>query len=302
MLEEIAPSTTSMSVMPYNDKPSIDETYTAYSEDPAGTSRWLSGIDPFLGESARMQHLARAAARLLDLPSPLLIHGETGTGKGILARWLHHHGPRSRRPFIDVGCAGLDRTTLEHELFGYALDDGTVKPGLFEVAQGGTVFLDEIGDLDPEIQIQLAEVVERGLSQRSGESPGPPAAVWLLVSSNLDLEDLMTRCHPRFLEHLLTLEIPPLRDRPEDIPLLADSILRRLAAEMQSGGALTSARDGRPSLSAPAVQMLQGHSWRGNIRELKNVLERAFLLGAAPEIGTRDIQFDSLDSGRPREW
>jgi DNA-binding NtrC family response regulator len=247
--------------------------------------------DPFLGGGAAIRELAEKAKRVLDAARPVLIQGETGTGKGVLAAWLHANGPRSEEVFVDLNCAGLTRELLETELFGHekgaftgAIAD---KTGLFETADGGTLFLDEIGDVDAQVQPKLLKVLEGGGFRRLGDVRDRRADVWLVAATHQDLSRLVEQ--NRFRSDLyyristILLRLPSLRDRAEDLPVLADHFLRRVAGEI-----------GRqpPSLSAGAMRRLRSHSWPGNIRELRNVLERAVLLTHAAVLEADDLGFD----------
>jgi len=259
-------------------------------------SRRTAGeFDPFIGRSARIRELARTASGFAASDSPVRIHGETGTGKGVLARWLHRHGPRAAGAFIDVGCAGLDTEHLCRELFGYhrGARSGTVmtKAGLLEVAHRGTLFLDEIGDVDPRVQSMLRRVLEQKRFRRLGEVREREVDVRLITASNRDMERLTQQGRLRNDLRIssLPLEIPPLRDRREDLPLLAHDILRRLCPE--------AARP--PVLSARALKAIRHYAWPGNIRELRNVLERAVLLGSSRVLAPRDLHFDTCRLGIP---
>lgn len=251
-------------------------------------SRWLGEIDPFLGESASMRHLAALAVRNLSSTDPILILGETGTGKGVLARWLHIQGPRAEESFVDVDCASSP-SILEREIFG--AQNGSVstaiknppEQALLAQAHGGTMFLDEVAMLDDRLELRLFEalVARHDASRDDGE----PLDVRLIMSSNRPpaaLESLLDR---ELWRSVRPLEIPPLRERPDDIPYLAQHLLRQLAG---------TAAAAPPSISAQAFRRLVDHPWPGNIRELKMVLERALLLGDPREIQSEDLYFESF--------
>jgi DNA-binding NtrC family response regulator len=234
-------------------------------------------IDPFVGESRVVGELHEQAARVLEADRPVLIQGETGTGKGVLASWLHRHGPRRDEAFVDLNCAGLNRELLETELFGHEKGAFTgavaAKTGLFESADGGTLFLDEIGDVDLQVQPKLLKVLEDGRFRRLGEVRDRTARVWLIAATHQDMAGLVAQ--RRFREDLfyristIPLRLPALRERVEDIPALAEQFLRRISAELGRRA---------PAISPAALRRLQAHAWPGNIRELRNVLERAVLL------------------------
>lgn len=263
------------------------------------TLRAREPLDPFLGESPAIRALAEQARRVLAADRPVLIRGETGAGKGVLAAWLHRNGPRSEECFLDLNCAGLNRELLETELFGHErgafTGAVTSKIGLLEVADRGTLFLDEIGDVDLQVQPKLLKVLEEGRFRRLGDVDDRQVDVWLVAATHQDLatsvEEKRFRSDLYFRISTILLRLPPLRERVEDIPILAEHFLRRCAAEL-----------GRTAfeLSPGAVRRLQAHSWPGNIRELRNVLERAALLSAGSELEAGDFGFD-LGQGTPAD-
>jgi DNA-binding NtrC family response regulator len=249
-------------------------------------------VNPFLGTSPAIQELAEKARRALVGDRPVLIRGETGTGKGVLAEWLHEHGARSGESFLDLNCAGLSRELLETELFGHEKGAFTgavsAKIGLLEAADRGTLFLDEIGDVDLQVQPKLLKVLEEGRFRRLGEVGDRRADVWLVAATHQDLGRLVEQKKFRsdlyFRISTILLPLPPLRERLEDIPLLAEQFLLRISAEL-----------GRPpaaGLSSAAIRRLQAHSWPGNIRELRNVLERAVLMNESSALDPADLGFD----------
>ena len=233
-------------------------------------------IDPFKGISAAIRRLAEQARRVSNAESTVLIQGETGSGKGVLAAWLHNNGPRSDEAFVDMNCAGFSRELLETELFGHekgAFTGATAsKMGLFEVAHRGTVFLDEIGDMDPQIQPKLLKVLEDKRFRRLGEVRDRQVDIRLIAASHQDLNALVEQKKFRsdlyFRISTIPLFVPPLRERVEDIPQLAQNLLDRIAADTGRGGL---------RLSPDAESRLEKYSWPGNIRELRNALERAAL-------------------------
>lgn len=257
-------------------------------------------LDPFAGNSAGIRQLAAAAPKLAEADSPVLIQGETGSGKGVLARWLHEHGGRAEEPFTDINCAGLSPEFLESELFGHQrgafTGAATNKPGLLEVAHRGTVFLDEIGDVDLRVQPMLLKVLEEKRFRRLGDVRERQVNVRLLAASHQDLSALVREKRFRsdlyFRINTLTIVIPPLRDRQEDIPVLADNILQHLAAQMGRP---------KPKLQPSAVKALQRYLWPGNIRELRNVLERAVLLSSSRELKPKDLNFEAAGPVEPEE-
>lgn len=258
-------------------------------------------IDPLAGDSPAICALAEQARKVTGTDSPVLILGETGTGKSLLAQWLHRNGPRADEPFVDLNCAGLSPDFLESELFGHEKGafTGAVqrKQGLLEVADGGTVFLDEIGDVDPRVQPKLLKVLEEKRFRRMGSVKERGVDIALIAATHHDLARRVHEGHFRndlyFRINSIPLTMPALRDRKQDIPGLARSLLGHL---------------GRPQvqLTADAEQALIPHDWPGNIRELRNVLERAVLLCDNHQIRARDLRFEAshlapdaaIDTGR----
>lgn len=260
-------------------------------KERANRSRRLREIvDPFVGTSAAISCLAELAARVASADSPVLIHGETGSGKGVLARWIHDHSSRCDEPFLDLNCAGLTRELLETELFGHEKGafTGAVssKPGLFEVAHRGTFFLDEIGDLELGVQPKLLKVVEEKRFRRLGATVERSVDVRLIAASHQELATLVRE--KKFREDLffrlstVPLRVPPLRERLEDVPLLATLLLDKIAAEFGHS---------ELALSEDAVVALKSYSWPGNIRELQNALENAALLARRPLLTSGDFHF-----------
>src|SRR5262245_26114713 len=243
----------------------------------------LSVLDELVGECPAIVALRQRAESLLQRhaltrqPRPILIQGETGTGKGLLARLIHRAGPRSQGAFVDVNCAAIPEPLLEAELFGFErgafTDARQAKPGLFQAAHDGTLFLDEIGLLPIRLQAKLLKAVEEGSVRRLGATRAEAVSASILAATNEDLRSAIRE--GRFREDLyhrlavLTLDVPPLRERGADIDRLADRFLSQACAEYGLP-AKTFDRDARSALRA--------HTWPGNVRELHNVIERAALL------------------------
>lgn len=248
-------------------------------------------VDPFIGTSAAILSLAQQARKVLQTESPVLILGETGSGKGVLARWLHENGPRAEEAFVDLNCAGLSRELLETELFGHekgAFTSATAsKQGLFEVAHKGTIFLDEIGDVDLQIQPKLLKVLEEQRFRRVGDVRDRQVDVRLIAATHQDLKELVREKRFRddlyFRINTIPLAFPPLRDRIEDIPILAESMLRKFAADLGRG---------EIRFEPECISALQSYSWPGNVRELRNIIERAMLLSEEKTIRLKDLHFD----------
>lgn len=250
-------------------------------------------LNPFVGTSPQIRRLDERAALMLEWDSPVLILGETGSGKGVLARWIHANGPRREEAFVNLNCAGLTRELLESELFGHERGafTGAVnpKPGMLEVGHRGIVFLDEIGDMDPAIQPKLLKALEEKTFRRLGDVRDRHVDIRLIASTNLDLEEMVRT--KRFRDDLyyristLTLRIPPLRERPEDILILARNILASVCGRMGRPGA---------QLTREAEAVLTRYPWPGNIRELANVLERSMILVKGETLDAAGLGLDAV--------
>ena len=243
------------------------------------------------GRSPAVRALAHDAKTAAACDAPILIEGETGTGKGMLAKWIHSASARSAEAFVDLNCAGLPRELLESELFGHekgAFTGATnSKPGLVEAAHRGTMFLDEIGDTDIAVQPKLLKIVEEKRFRRLGDIGERRVDVRFIAASNKSLIQLVDQSEFRedlyYRLNTIVLRLPPLRHRKEDIPALVQQLLGRLSREI-----------GRPvpRLEADAVEALQAHAWPGNIRELRNVLERAMLAATSPVLRSGDLRLN----------
>jgi DNA-binding NtrC family response regulator len=251
-------------------------------------------LDPFIGCSGAIRRLATETKRFLASDGPILIRGETGTGKTVLARWIHRHSRRAAGPLVPVNCAGLSREASSDELFGHekgSFPGATAcRTGLVESSDRGTLLLDEIGDLDPTAQGKLLRVVEEGRFTRLGGVEERRTDMCLVVTTQRNLERRVAEGTFRedlyFRIERLTLVVPPLRERFEDLPALAERIL----------GTFAPARERGVSLTPGALERLRRHVWRGNARELRNVLERAALLSDEPTVRADDLR---LEAGVP---
>jgi DNA-binding NtrC family response regulator len=231
-----------------------------------------------LGKSPKlMAALERAAKVIPSGTATILITGETGTGKELLARAMHYNGPRAGGPFVEINCTALPENLLEAELFGYEAgaftDAKSPKPGLLETASGGTLFLDEIGDLSLQLQGKLLRVLEEKRVRRLGSVRDQELNIRIIAATHVNLAKAVQE--KRFREDLyyrlsvVPLELPALRERGDDILILANHFLERFSAEYQSAPV---------ALSPSARRVLLSHSWPGNVRELRNAVERAVLL------------------------
>lgn len=251
----------------------------------------LDPPDAFVGSSVLIRELAEQAHKVAGSESPVLIQGATGTGKGGLARWLHVNGSRADGPFVDLNCAALSREFLETELFGYAsgafTGAVTAKAGVFEMADQGTIFLDEIGGIDPLAQAKLLSVLEEGRFRRLSDVLDRSVDVRFIAATCEDLGPLVQEKRFRrdlyFRINTIRLTIPPLSRRPEDIPVLVDRILTTLSLSMHLP---------QTSLTPVALKALQEYTWPGNVRELRNMLERALVLGCGRTIDREHLFFE----------
>ena len=252
------------------------------------------GFEGMVGESPPLRAVLERARQIaaLDETPPVLVTGETGTGKGLLARAIHAGGPRAPKPFIEINCTALPATLMEAELFGYErgafTDAKESKPGLVEAAEGGFVFLDEIGDVDLSVQGKLLRAIEERAVRRVGSVRERRIDVRIIAATNRDLEREVRQ--ERFRKDLyfrlavIVLHVPALRERGEDVLLLGEHYLRLLSAKYGRG-----VRE----FTAPARELLLAYPWPGNVRELSHVIERAVLWSRGP---TLDVEHLSLTS------
>jgi len=241
----------------------------------------------------KMLELIEAAQNVARHKAAVLITGETGVGKELVARIIHEHSPRRSGPWVDLNCAALPEHLVESELFGYEKGAfsgaDNVKPGLFEVANGGTLFLDEIGDLDPKSQVKLLRVLDGIPYYRLGGSRKISVDVRLLAATNRDLKSAVREGSFRSdLYHRISelyLEVPPLRERPEDIIALAQHFLERCRPEAH--------------FTPEALESLLLFEWHGNVRELRNLVLKLAILSSHPEIDAQDVRDCLGGRGRP---
>lgn len=273
---------------------------------PAGAEQsWPSRYTfaDIIGQSPALVHARELARQAAQGGSSVLLVGESGTGKELFAHAIHAASPRQRAPFVPVDCSAIPRELLEAELFGYAPGAFTGaakegKVGKFELAQGGTVFLDEIGEMPLEMQSKLLRVLQERQVSRVGGVTTLPVAFGVIAATNRDLESLVAQ--GRFRRDLLyrldviRLEVPPLRERPEDVPLLVEHYWGQKSRELGRGA----------QLSAQALRVLEGYSWPGNVREVLNVVERLLVSVSKAVIEPADLppQFQQGGTSRARRF
>ena len=244
---------------------------------PAALNAHRITFEDIIGDSPVMRELKAWASQAADSPSTVLINGETGTGKELLAQAIHNASPRRDRPFIALNCAALPESLIESELFGY--EDGTFtgakkggQIGKFEVANGGTIFLDEVGDMPLNVQVKLLRVIQEKKLSRIGAAQERPVDIRIIAATHKDLEAEVQRGTFRedlyYRLNVLEMRIPPLRDRLDDLPLLAEHLVRKISQRVGRTGIRTD--DG-------FLQQTRSYSWPGNIRELENAIERAIV-------------------------
>ena len=250
-----------------------------------------------IGRSGAMQEIFATISRVGPTRATVLLAGESGVGKDLIARAIHYHSPRRDRPFVKINCTALPENLMESELFGYEKGAFTganaSKPGKFEQADTGTVFLDEIGDVPPSVQVKLLRILQEREFERLGSNKTRHIDVRVLAATNVDLraalengtfrEDLYYRLN------VMPINIPSLRERKEDIPELAEHFVVRLSKEM--GGRVR-------SIGPDAIQKLMEYHWPGNVRELENVLERSLLMAERETLKAEDIRLDMSPRAR----
>lgn len=241
-----------------------------------------------IGKSPKMQEIFMLIRDLAETDSTALIQGESGTGKELVAAALHYGSPRAKAPFIRVNCAALSENILESELFGHVKGafTGAVKDrqGRFEAADGGTILLDEIGDVSPRLQLRLLRVLQERTFERVGDSTSIKTDVRVIACTNRNLEQMIKQGEFRqdlfYRLNVVRIDIPPLRERKEDIPLLVDHFRRHFNKKLKREVA---------GVSPEAMSVLMHYRWPGNVRELENCMERAFIVCHEPEIQVRHL-------------
>src|SRR5262252_8780766 len=248
----------------------------------------VHGMGNLIGKSKKMQELFKMIEVVSATNSTVLITGESGTGKELVAKAIHLNSPRAEESFVSVNCGAFTETLLESELFGYmrgAFTGATAnKKGLFEVADKGTIFLDEVGDTSSAMQVKLLRVLQERTLRRVGGTEEIPVDVRIIAATNRDLSEMVADNQFRddlfYRISVIPLELPPLRHRRDDIPLLADNFLSRLNTTMSKK---------IDRISDEALKKLETYEWPGNVRELENALERAFILETSSELSAQHL-------------
>jgi len=250
-------------------------------------------FDGIVGTSKAMRKVLDRAERLSHVDSTVLIMGESGTGKEILAKAIHYNSPRSRKPFIVINCGAIPDTLLESELFGYKKGSfsgaDSNKAGKFEAADGGTIFLDEISELPLPLQVKVLRVVQEGEISMIGENKVRKVDVRIIAASNRDLKQMVEEEEFRqdlyYRLNVAPLVLPPLRERKEDIPLLADFLMKRICKK-QSRSEI--------KLGGDVLRKLESYNWPGNVRELENIMERLAIFSQSGNADAKDLPEEIL--------
>ncbi len=286
---------TRLGAFDYLTKPAADDDVRSAVARAARQHALLAGdgpaagpLDGVVGTDPQMRRVFDLVDAVADSRTTVLITGESGTGKSVLARAVHARSPRRERPFVEVSCGALPESLLESELFGHVKGSFTGatgdKPGRFLAADGGTLFLDEINSATPALQVKLLRVLQERAFEPVGSTVTRTVDVRVVLASNVDLTTLVADGRFRqdlyYRVNVVAIRLPPLRDRPGDVPLLADRFLRRFAKE-----------SGRPAvgLTADASAALLRYPWPGNVRELENAVERAVVLCRRPKLDVGDL-------------
>ncbi|HUP20300.1 MAG TPA: sigma-54 dependent transcriptional regulator [Gemmatimonadota bacterium] len=258
---------------------------------PARESRLqtLPGFPDIVARCEAMREVLDVVRKVIDSgASTVLIRGDTGTGKELIARAVHYQSTRHDQPFIEVNCTAIPETLLEAELFGYEAgaftDARTAKAGLLQLAHGGTLFLDELGDMSLALQGKLLRAIETKRFRRLGGTKEIEVVMHIIAATSKNLEEAIAqglfRSDLYYRLNVVAVELPPLRERADDVLILADHFARRYAEQY---------RKPPRALTGEAREFLRGYPWPGNVRELKNTIERAVLLGEGAEIGLEDL-------------
>lgn len=268
---------------------------TAIQSSQLPTAEKLPAESLIIGQSKTIQELTRSIHKLARSQAPIYISGESGSGKELVARSIHQLGPRASKPFIAVNCGAIPRELMESEFFGHKKGTFTGahqdKAGLFQVAEGGTLFFDEVADLPLDMQVKLLRVIQEKSLRPIGAAEEQATDVRILCATHKTLETEVKEGNFRqdlfYRLNVIQLNVPPLRQRQEDIPLLADFFLKKIAKDTQLPV---------PVLSASALQALNEYHFPGNVRELENILERAFTLCEDAIIDAGDLKLSQTDN------
>lgn len=294
---------------PLNYTKFVDSLYRAqiyrdqYTRDRArGQQRGITLFRSLVGTSRSVQSVRQLMGQVADKDVSVLITGESGTGKEVVARNLHYHSPRRDKPFVPVNCGAIPAELLESELFGH--EKGaftgaiTARVGRFELAEGGTLFLDEIGDMPLNMQVKILRVLQERTFERVGSNRTQTADVRIIAATHKNLEDMIERGDFRedlyYRLNVFPIEMPALRERVEDIPLLINELIARMEKEKR----------GSLRLNSAAILSLCRHDWPGNVRELANLVERLAIMNPYGVIGVQELPkkfryVDDIDENRP---
>lgn len=255
----------------------------------AGKPKNQHKFKDIIGQSDKMQEVFRLIEKVADSDSTVIINGETGTGKGLVARAIHRHSYRKNKPFVSINCGAIPENLLESELFGHVrgafTGATTTRRGKFEVADGGTIFLDEIGDMSPDLQVKLLRVLEEREFEQVGGCNTIKVDVKIIAATHRNLEEEVQKGTFRqdlfYRLYVIPIKLPPLRERKSDIPILIAHFVDEIGRDKDKE------LDG---VSDSAMKMMMQHSWPGNVRELRNMIEKFVVLGEdGGELSTRNL-------------
>jgi len=255
---------------------------------PESSLERLFRFKDIIGQSDTMKEVFRLVENVANSDSTIIINGETGTGKGLIAKAIHKYSHRKNKPFVQINCGAIPENLLESELFGHVRGAFTgatsPKQGKFEVADGGTIFLDEIGDMSPDLQVKILRVLEEKEFEQVGGCKTIKVDVRIIAATHRDLEEEVQKGHFRedlfYRLFVIPLNLPPLRERTSDIPLLMSHFLKHF-----------NEKDNRSveGISHEAMEIIMNHSWKGNVRELKNMVEGLVVLKGEGVINPKDL-------------
>ncbi len=252
------------------------------------------GPHKMVGRSKPIREVLQMVSKVAPSKSTVLVTGESGTGKELIAKAIHYSSPRKDGPFISVNCMAFNPGVLESEIFGHEKGSFTgataMKKGRFELANGGTLFLDEIGELSADLQVKLLRVLQEKAFERVGGSKTINVDIRLVVATNKDMKKMVEQGYFRedlyYRLNVVNINIPPLRERREDIPVLVAHFMQKLSGENERGG---------KKFAPEALEYLTAYEWPGNVRQLENVVERCMVLAAKDEIGVEDLPSEIKD-------